>query len=319
MSQQIAAVSTNNSSENGHAEKKSNRSESGKKNKHNFKHALAGGISGTAISLTLQPLDVVKTRMIGTRTKSNTSFMAALKETARNDGIRGLWSGSVPTVLRVLPGGFIYFGGIHAMQGIFSDGRHLEDAQTWKDHGTNFLIGASARTLAGTVTCPILVVKTRFEFSAKDDALRTKSTFGTLKHIYQMEGMRGLFKGWSPTIARDVPYAGLFLVFYSQMKHLILTAAPSLHEHDSWVTLPSGAVAGGMSTILTHPFDVVRTRMQLNPKANGVIPTFSYLVREEGVSSLLRGVTSRVVKRSASSALSWALYERVAHFFTKEW
>lgn len=250
--------------------------------------------------------------MIGTQSKTNAKFISTVNNIIKTDGVFALWNGSIPTFFRVLPGGFLYFGGMHALKTLFPT---IKGYETW-ENTKNFMIGASARTLAGVVTCPILVVKTRFEFATKDELLRTKSMIGTLRHIYKMEGVYGLFKGLTPTIVRDVPYAGLFLMFYSKFKPVMGNIFEGKSNHDAIITFPSAALASCMATAATHPFDVVRTRLQLNPSKSGVTKTFIDIFMKEGTKSLFRGITLRVAKRSASSALSWSLYEYFAYIFT---
>ena len=60
--------------------------------------------------------------------------------------------------------------------------------------------------------------------------------FQALSSIYQTEGARGLVRGLVPTLARDTPYSGLYLMFYTQLKQRV---EPSPQAH-----FACGVVAG---------------------------------------------------------------------------
>ena len=72
----------------------------------------------------------------------------------------------------------------------------------------------TARSVAGFVMIPITVLKTRFE-SGNFNYTKMSSA---LVDIYSREGYRGLCCGLVPTLVRDAPYSGLYLMFYTQLK-----------------------------------------------------------------------------------------------------
>ena len=45
-----------------------------------------------------------------------------------------------------------------------------------------------------------------------------KSVLGALKAIRSAEGLRGLTSGLIPTLLRDVPFSGIYLMFYEKLK-----------------------------------------------------------------------------------------------------
>ena len=74
--------------------------------------------------------------------------------------------------------------------------------------------------------------------------------------------LSGLFSGLGPTLLRDAPFSGLYLMFYTQAKkqlrhaHNIDDSAPVVH-------FGCGLVSGCFASVITQPADVVKTRMQV--------------------------------------------------------
>mmetsp|Transcript_3580 Transcript_3580/g.5266 ORF Transcript_3580/g.5266 Transcript_3580/m.5266 type:complete len:288 (+) Transcript_3580:118-981(+) len=275
-----------------------------KKTKKRSVHFLAGGISGLITSAAGQPFDVLRTKMIGVNTHNESAF-ELVKQVIKKEGIRGMYRGIVPTMLRVFPGASIYYGSINALKGAMT-------TEEGKPPGPlmNFCIGSFSRSIAATVTNPLFIVKSRFEYEAVhgSSTLRRSTVTGTIKHIYAENGLRGMMRGLSPTLARDVPYAGFFYLIYKWIQPKFENDQIRIDEkstrYQMTVVFPAAAIASCTSTFITHPADVIRTRWHLN----------SSIDRKGGIKGYFRGVTPRLVKRTLASATSWVLYEKLSHY-----
>jgi len=277
------------------------------KKKKDAKHFLAGGLSGIVAASLGQPFDILRTKMIGQK-KNNLKAMQIFKDIVKREGVRGLYRGTAPTILRVFPGASIYFGCIHVARDI------IKTDPQWSRYKENkllnFGIGAASRSVAATITNPLFVVKSRFEYASIEEggeSLRGRSVWGTLKQIHGESGFRrGLMRGLVPTLARDVPYAGFFYLLYRQMmdaleKRFDYDQDADATKYQLYMVFPSAAVASCTATFLTHPADVIRTRWHLRSK-----------MVEGSLKSYWRGISPRLVKRTLSSALSWVLYEKIS-------
>ena len=89
-------------------------------------------------------------------------------------------------------------------------------------------------------------------------------------------GFRSLWKGLIPTLWRDVPFSGIYWMAYeyykdSFIRQMLATEAKDIETYNNdnigsfslfKASFMSGAVSGGIATIITQPFDVLKTRRQ---------------------------------------------------------
>jgi len=262
-----------------------------------MKAFLAGSLSGTCSTLLFQPLDLVKTRV--QQTGPSTSLVRVISTVVSQDSVRGLWRGLVPSLVRTVPGVGLYFSSMHQMKTSLCDGRPtaLQSA----------LIGSSARALSGSVMIPFTVIKTRFE----SRAFNYSSTAHALSSILRTEGLRGLTRGLGPTLVRDVPFSGLYLMFYEQLKTWVPEEV-SRTQSSAAVHFSCGLVAGLLASLVTQPADVIKTRLQLS-SGSGLRLTGAVLqiYRDRGLGGFTTGIVPRSLRRTLMAALAWTVYERM--------
>lgn len=159
---------------------------------------------------------------------------------------------------------------------------------------------------------PVTVIKVRYE----SDYYAYRSLFGAGRDIVRTEGFRGLFSGFGATAARDAPYAGLYVLFYEQLKRRLAGLSSSSSDQQplksSSINFVSGGLAAGLATTITNPFDAVKTRLQLMPGRYGnMMRAVRLMVQEDGVRSLFGGLGLRITRKALSSALAWTVYEEL--------
>lgn len=171
-------------------------------------------------------------------------------------------------------------------------------------------IGASARAFAACTFLPITVVKTRFE----SGHFEYRGVSQALRSIWCSEGAKGLFSGLWATLARDAPFSALYLLFYTQSKQLTMSALQRetltpVHN------LTCGVMAGVLASLITQPADVVKTRMQINPRLYPtLLSTVAYTLRERGLQGLFTGSMPRATRRTFMAAFTWLFYEEISQF-----
>ena len=179
-----------------------------------------------------------------------------------------------------------------------------------------FSLGAFSRATAAVVFCPITVVKTRMEYGAVS-GVRYRNTLHALVTIGRQERLRGLFSGLGPTLLRDAPYSGLYLLMFTHLRDRLDAAGYAGSPHLSFL---AGALAGSLATFATHPPDVVRTRLQLQHNmalggggaaagGRALATGYASIVRQEGMRALWTGVTPRIARRTLQQGMTWTIFE----------
>jgi solute carrier family 25 protein 38 len=239
----------------------------------------------------------------------NKSAWATAGCVVRDEGIRGLWAGVSASCVRTACGAGLYFLLLERVtRELNAKFPVSKDSSQTVQGARTFAVGAASRALAAAMLCPLTVVKTRMEYASISGTTYT-GVANALYTIGAKEGMKGLFSGLGSTLLRDAPFSGLNLVMYTQMRTVMGEVAVAQgRETDAMDTFFAGAVAGGVATFLTHPPDVLRTRVQLGRPST----SFVKIVTEEGVRALWVGSFPRILRRTLQQAMTWSLYEHVA-------
>lgn len=280
-------------------------------------HFLAGLTSGLTSSILLQPADLLKTRVQqSTRTASLSATVRAIISSP--NPIRSLWRGTLPSALRTGFGSALYFTSLNALRQEAARGGPLasnsSSALPKLSHTANLLTGAVARTAAGFVMMPVTVLKVRYE----SDYYAYRSLGSAARDIFRTEGVRGLFAGFGATAVRDAPYAGIYVAFYEQLKRSI--SGLSAEKSSTGVNFVSGALAAGLATAITNPFDAIKTRIQLRPdKYRNMFHALRLVLKEDGGRGLFRGLALRMGRKAISSALAWTVYEELVLRAERKW
>ncbi|CAD6947171.1 unnamed protein product [Tilletia caries] len=308
----------------------------------------------------------------GSRSKPSGSRLSrTIKLVVQTDGVSGLWRGTTPTIIRNVPGVALYFWSVTELRAFLArssipvlsparnsalsalgSGSGVGSSSTLPKLGTpgNLVSGAVARVTVGFILCPVTVIKTRYE-----DAY--PSILGSFRSIYRTSGIRGLYSGFTATALRDAPYAGIYLALYEGFKSALGRARERADEaayllrrtaligegspvperlppqQTDWlITSSSGLLAGTLATVITHPFDVLKTRIQIRvdppllpPSASASNPISSLTAaaaaasRRPGIVAtarsiglrglLLDGLGLRCLRKGLSGAIGWTVFE----------
>lgn len=162
------------------------------------------------------------------------------------------------------------------------------------------LSGMLCGGLASAACNPTDVVKVRMQADGMNTAPGTKPRYRHVFHafsdIYKNEGMRGLYKGVSPTVQRAAVVAAVELSSYDEVK-VLLVKNFGFDEKGAATHLTASIMAGFLCTIASSPLDVIKSRVMNQPvdaagrglRYSSTIDCARKSMQAEGVLSLWKG------------------------------
>ncbi len=118
----------------------------------------------------------------------------------------------------------------------------------------HLLNSALATSVAEIATLPICTVKTNYQnhnFSTVSE---------TVRHIYQTQGLKGFLNASLPAVGAQVISTSSKFFLYRNLQSY------NNSDKNPWIRFLNGASSGILSSLITHPMDVVRVHIQMNSK-----------------------------------------------------
>ncbi|KAM9539989.1 kidney mitochondrial carrier protein 1-like isoform 1-T1 [Salvelinus alpinus] len=255
----------------------------------NWKPFIYGGMASIVAEFGTFPIDLTKTRL---QVQGQSQYMEvryrgmfhALFKIGKEEGIKALYSGISPALLRQASYGTIKIGTYNTLKRLFVT--HPED----ETMVINVFCGVVSGVLSSSLANPTDVVKIRMQAQG---SLLQGSMMSNFISIYQTEGTRGLWRGVIPTAQRAAIVVGVELPVYDiTKKHLIKsgTMGDTILTH-----FISSFMCGLAGALASNPVDVVRTRMMNqrvlsgNPMYKGTLDGVMQTWKNEGFFALYKG------------------------------
>ncbi|XP_052772779.1 S-adenosylmethionine mitochondrial carrier protein-like [Mya arenaria] len=251
---------------------------------------LAGGAAGTSVDLALFPLDTVKTRL-----QSAKGFWKA-------GGFSGIYSGVGAVALGSAPIAALFFV---TYEGVKYLAKPRVSPQ-WEP--VVHMIAASAGEVgACLLRVPVEVVKQRAQ------ANRQSSSLNEFKHTLKTEGFRGLYRGYSSTVIREIPFSFIQFPLWEGLKGW--WSKYQGHPVEPWQSAICGAAAGCFGAGITTPLDVAKTRIMLAEKGSElsqgrILSTLRLVYMEKGIKGLYSGLLPRMLWISIGGAIFLGVFDK---------
>ncbi|KAI0261237.1 mitochondrial carrier domain-containing protein [Gloeopeniophorella convolvens] len=170
-----------------------------------------------------------------------------------------------------------------------------------------FWLGGVAATIAASITHPLDLTKVRLQASGD------KRMIESIRKTVRTAGARGLFDGITGTWMRQMSYSLCRFWAYDESKKIVGAGANA----PAWKLALAGSMAGGIAGVIGNPAEIVMVRLQ-GDFAKPPEKRFNYkhcfdalfrMVREEGASSLARGLAPNVFRAVLMNASQLASYD----------
>ncbi|XP_039320119.1 solute carrier family 25 member 43 [Saimiri boliviensis] len=136
-----------------------------------------------------------------------------------------------------------------------------------------------------------------------------RGPWATGHRVWRAEGPRALWKGNAVACLRLFPCSAVQLAAY---RKFVVLFTDDLGHISQWSSIMAGSLAGMVSTVVTYPTDLIKTRLivqnMLEPSYRGLLHAFSTIYQQEGFLALYRGVSLTVVGALPFSAGSLLVY-----------
>lgn len=222
----------------------------------------------------------------------------------RTEGVVGLYRGYLPALLGTIPGVSMYFVSFE-MSKSFMDGKFREHTSQMRSHLTNFACGFFAEAVSCVIWVPTDVIKERAQVLNKSN-----SNFGIMSEIIRKDGFKGLYRGYSATLASFGPFSALYFMFVEQLK-----SSSKLWLGTDHLNFPHlvaiCALSGGSAAFLTAPLDLIKVRLQVANTRVSVLSALRKVWVNDGLRGLFRGGSSRVWFAVPNTALTMAIMESI--------
>ncbi|CAO3599774.1 unnamed protein product [Absidia cylindrospora] len=283
---------------------------------------IAGTIGGWAQVVVGHPFDTLKVRL---QTQPSPPIyknaLDCFNQLVKSDGPKGVYRG----VASPLAGIGLCNAVVFMSNGYF---------RRWIQHGAERelslaevgVAGAFAGSVMSFFNCPIELLKVKLQ---TQDPKGVIGANGKLEVPYKgvvdcgirtvrAHGLKGIYRGLGITLLRDFPSYGLYFVTYEGLKRTFLAMKTNPEEQlNTFDLLMAGGLAGFCAWIPAYPQDVLKSRLQNDPRIQSSLVALSTLLREGGARTLLSGLGPTMARAFPANAATFFAFEMAMETMNK--
>ncbi|XP_061678249.1 solute carrier family 25 member 44a [Syngnathoides biaculeatus] len=267
---------------------------------------------------TVYPASLIRTRLQVQKGRAVYSgTVDAFCKILRAEGVRGLYRGFMVNTFTLVSG--------QAYITTYELARRYVSRHSSSNTLKSVVAGGAASLVAQTITVPVDVVSQHLMMQGQGEhsgrfkarpkmmlaAAKRGLTFGQTRdisvQIFAADGFRGFYRGYVASLLTYIPNSALWWPFYHFYAEQLSLMAPSECPHLILQAL-AGPMAAATASTITNPMDVVRARVQVEGRSS-VVETFKQLLAEEGLGTMTKGLSARIISSTPTSVLIVVGYE----------
>ncbi|KAE8417484.1 mitochondrial carrier domain-containing protein [Aspergillus pseudocaelatus] len=274
----------------------------------------AGAVAGAVEATVTYPFEFAKTRVqlsqkaaSGISTPASRHPLAVILQTARHDGVRGIYTGCSTLILGTAFKAGVRFLSFDTIKNLLADA----------DGTLSPARGILAGMVAGTVESVVAVTPTeRIKTALIDDARssttrRYKGGFHALRTIVAESGVSEVYRGLLSTTMKQSATSAVRMGSYNVIKEIVSSRTSIKDTKNPALTFGMGATAGVITVYMTQPFDTIKTRAQ-GAKGASTMEAVRDVLKDGGVRAFWRGSSMRLGRLILSGGIVFTVYENVA-------
>ncbi|KAG5419215.1 PIC2 [Candida metapsilosis] len=270
---------------------------------------LGGIIACGPTHSAVTPLDLVKCRrqVDGHLYKSNMQGWKTILKT-KGDSI---FTGIGATFIGYSFQGAGKYGFYEFFKKTYSD---LVGPKWANDYQTGVFLAASASAefLADIALCPFETIKVKTQTTIPPYA---NSVWDGWSKIVSKEGFGGLYKGIAPLWCRQIPYTMVKFASFENIVNGIYSYLGHPKSHytslqQTGVSFTGGYLAGILCAIVSHPADVMVSKINADKKAGETTgEALGRIYKKIGFAGLWNGLPVRIIMIGTLTGCQWLIYD----------
>jgi solute carrier family 25 carnitine/acylcarnitine transporter 20/29 len=271
---------------------------------------IAGCMGGFAQVVIGQPFDIVKVRL-QTQKVGETIYTGAfdcLKKIVKHEGgALSLWKGSLPPLVGVGAATSIQFGVNENTKAIMKNITKAKELSM----GHLAICGSIAGIVNSFISTPAEHIRIRMQSQGTMANPPYKSSMDCIKKIYGQHGLRGIYKGFIPTLWRETfAYAVYFSMYDWTIKKLMGNSKEKPQTHK---VAFSGAFAGVCFWFSVFPLDAIKTKIQIDsfrsPQYKSMMDCIKQINKTQGFNGFWRGLSPCLIRAIPVNSGTFIVYE----------